>query len=248
MSAVCTDAGQTCIDTDVATPGTWVCSCVAPTKGTNGAQAPARCGTDECLAECATCAQGVCKEAGQDCFDPDLSVSSDWMCVCRGSTAKATGAAAVCGDAVVCTPLDRDACTAAEACVYDTSFGRCDFAKLNLTSAPLDNETNITNPNNAASVSSGEDDDCSFLECWWWLLLILLLLLSCSIIAAILLYRRHKKNEGWTQDNKYNRQFEQDGGKLDESEYGMVCTRHICTSGQPFPYPPPLSADGGKRL
>ena len=45
IAAVCTDVGQTCIDTDVVQDNTWVCLCVAPETGVNGIMGPAQCGS-----------------------------------------------------------------------------------------------------------------------------------------------------------------------------------------------------------
>ena len=97
IAKVCTDAKQTCVDTDKATPDTWMCSCVAPYSGANSVMAPATCTIDECVATCPTCAQNTCP-VGQTCKDSDTSSTSlnDWSCTCDVGTGTAAGAAAVC--------------------------------------------------------------------------------------------------------------------------------------------------------
>ena len=213
IAAVCIAVEQTCVDTDVAQDGTWVCSCVAPKTGTNGLMGPAECGIDECQAECKTCEQDVCKEAGQDCYDPDVTVEGDWMCACKGGTGdKITAAPAVC-TGVVCTTLGAQECTAAPECVYESYYGLCDYVR----GAP---EWNTTAP--ARPIGEGEDDDdCTFWECWWWLLL--LLLLSCCLLLAFLLFRfRQKQQQNDSDDNKWNKQFQAQIGD-DENDYGLVC-------------------------
>ena len=213
IAAVCIAVEQTCVDTDVAQDGTWVCSCVAPKTGTNGLMGPAECGIDECQAECKTCEQDVCKEAGQDCYDPDVTVEGNWMCACKGGTGnKTTTAPAVC-TGVVCATLGAEECTAAPECVYESYYGLCDYVR----SAP---EWNTTAP--ARPIGEGEDDDdCTFWECWWWLLL--LLLLCCCLLLAFLLFRcRQKQQQNDMDDDKWNKQFQ---AEVDDNEdgYGMVC-------------------------
>ena len=97
IAAVCTNVQQTCVDTDKATPDTWMCSCVAPYSGANSVMAPATCTIDECVATCPTCAQNTCP-VGQTCKDSDTSSTSlnDWSCTCDVGTGTAAGAAAVC--------------------------------------------------------------------------------------------------------------------------------------------------------
>ena len=236
VAAVCIAVEQTCVDTDVAQDGTWVCSCVAPKTGTNGLMGPAECGIDECQAECKTCEQGVCKEAGQDCYDPDVTVEGNWMCACKGGTAgnKTTMAPAVC-TGVVCATLGADECTAAPECVYESFYGLCDYVR----SAP---EWNTTAPVPARPIGEdGDDDDCTFWECWWWLLL--LLLLCCCLLLAFLLFRcRQKKQDNDMDDEKWNKQFQAEVDDNDDG-YGMVCREtHFPTP--PTHYIPPQSPQG----
>ena len=214
IAAVCIAVEQTCVDTDVAQDGTWVCSCVAPKTGTNGLMGPAECGIDECQAECKTCEQDVCKEAGQDCYDPDVTVEGDWMCACKGGTGnKTTNAAAVCSG-LVCATLGAEECTAAPECVYESYYGLCDYVR----SAP---EWNTTAPARPIGEGEGDDDDCTFWECWWWLLL--LLLLCCCLLLAFLLFRcRQKQQQNENDDEKWNKQFEAQVDD-DENNYAMVC-------------------------
>ena len=90
-AAVCTNAGQTCVDPNPAKDGDWECRCVSPQGGVHGKQAPATCTLDECSMTCQTCATRPgslaheCTSVGQDCVDPNTATSSfsDWSCVCR---------------------------------------------------------------------------------------------------------------------------------------------------------------------
>ena len=86
----CTNAGQYCFDPDTDSTGDWQCRCTEPATGTPGNQAVATCTLDECVLQCATCAdkadgQGhACRKEGQTCTDPSKLSSStgDWMCKC----------------------------------------------------------------------------------------------------------------------------------------------------------------------
>ena len=100
IAAVCTDAGQLCVDPEpFATKNNWLCECVPPATGANMAGAPTACVIDECTADCDTCQQSRCAAAGQTCKDPDTSATSlsDWTCTCTAPrTGVATAAVAEC--------------------------------------------------------------------------------------------------------------------------------------------------------
>ena len=93
--AVCAQAGQTCekkSDTE------FQCVCIAPYTGIPTVQLPAICELDECEATCATCEQDLCRLYGQECQDPDRTVSNNWMCMCLPPAVgrSATGTPAIC--------------------------------------------------------------------------------------------------------------------------------------------------------
>ena len=75
---VCTDAGQKCVDPDVAVDGNWQCECVLPKSGPRGNQTAAACVTDECTEHGATCTA-----AGQECVDTDKDKPDTWECRCK---------------------------------------------------------------------------------------------------------------------------------------------------------------------
>eukprot|EP01062_Namystynia_karyoxenos_P083753 TRINITY_DN96_c0_g1_i3.p1 TRINITY_DN96_c0_g1~~TRINITY_DN96_c0_g1_i3.p1 ORF type:complete len:5058 (+),score=1946.10 TRINITY_DN96_c0_g1_i3:478-15174(+) len=85
-NATCTAVGQTCSDpnTDLKVAGDWKCTCPPPSVGEQVAGA-ATCVLDECTTTCAGCENDLCKNATQDCVDPDTSPKStgDWKCVCK---------------------------------------------------------------------------------------------------------------------------------------------------------------------
>ena len=227
ISEVCTNAEQTCIDTDVAHVDTWVCSCVAPYTGLNGLMGPAKCGIDECRAECSHCEMGVCSDADQDCYDPDVTVESDWVCRCKGSGEESVAAAAVC-TGIVCATQDNEQCVEAPECVYDSFYGICSPVPFNGT-----NGTEM-----GAPVLDGDDDDCTFWECWWWLLL--LLLLCCCLLLAFLLFRcRQKQQQNDMDDDKWNKQFQANVDE-DDAAYGMVCLQLPTPPSRSPPLPQPL--------
>ena len=102
---VCTAAGQYCFDPDTDSTGDWQCRCTEPATGTPGSQAAATCLLDECVLQCATCAdkangQGhACRKQGQTCRDPSPSAADtgDWVCECAApSTGTMVAAAAEC--------------------------------------------------------------------------------------------------------------------------------------------------------
>ena len=211
---VCRDAEQTCIDTDVAADNTWVCSCVAPQTGYNGLMMPGKCGTNECTAECPSCAGDTCAKAGQDCYDPDVTALNDWECRCKGAQVgeAGTAAAAVC-TGVVCSSLLAETCAQEPECVYETYFGLCTDV-VHVYNATAENATL-----GAPDREGDSDDDCDdFFACWWWLLL--LLLLSCCLAAAFLLCRR-RQQENDADDEKWNKQFEAEVKDEQEQDYAM---------------------------
>ncbi|KAJ9437673.1 hypothetical protein DIPPA_70101b [Diplonema papillatum] len=83
ISTVCTAAGQVCKDQDAGKANDWECHCVSST-GAPGHQAMAVCELNECSTTCATCANGVCSAASQECVDPnhDAQSTRDWECRC----------------------------------------------------------------------------------------------------------------------------------------------------------------------
>ena len=84
----CQQVGQACFDPDVSVTGDWVCQCVAPAIGVSAHGGPASCTLDECLVQCATCADkgagNICSAAGQICAEGSTSPGDikDWRCVC----------------------------------------------------------------------------------------------------------------------------------------------------------------------
>ena len=96
-NVTCTTAGQTCNDPDRDVLDDWVCECTPPSVGmaVTGATATCVAPVDECAtpANNATCAQ-----AEQICFDPDKSLSGDWVCQCTPPSvgAPVNGSAATC--------------------------------------------------------------------------------------------------------------------------------------------------------
>ena len=102
---VCTKAGQYCFDPDTDKTGDWECRCTAPAVGTPKKGAVATCTLDECVEQCATCADKAdgkghtCRAKGQTCEDPDKSAAAtnNWVCTCAApAKGTATAAAAVC--------------------------------------------------------------------------------------------------------------------------------------------------------
>ncbi|KAJ9444039.1 Neurogenic locus Notch protein [Diplonema papillatum] len=94
----CALSGQTCVDDDKMTNGTWVCHCPMPANG-SALMAVSSCTLDECLKDCKHCENDTCASAKQDCTDPDtrLESSHDWFCECRfPGVGKATARAASC--------------------------------------------------------------------------------------------------------------------------------------------------------
>eukprot|EP01065_Artemidia_motanka_P053243 TRINITY_DN982_c0_g1_i7.p1 TRINITY_DN982_c0_g1~~TRINITY_DN982_c0_g1_i7.p1 ORF type:complete len:6026 (+),score=1628.42 TRINITY_DN982_c0_g1_i7:1604-18079(+) len=90
---VCTVRGQTCTDpnTSPASPGDWLCTCVAPATGSVSGAAAQCVYSGEC-----TVNAPVCEEVGQTCIDP-TSRSGDWQCVCvPPATGRSTLSTAVC--------------------------------------------------------------------------------------------------------------------------------------------------------
>ena len=88
----CTNAGQTCVDTDLLAVGTWTCTCKAPATG-DKQLGVAVCTLDECTVTT------VCTDQDQDCSDMDTAERSrdDWVCKCKlPLLGKATAAAAAC--------------------------------------------------------------------------------------------------------------------------------------------------------
>eukprot|EP01063_Lacrimia_lanifica_P007011 TRINITY_DN1443_c1_g1_i1.p1 TRINITY_DN1443_c1_g1~~TRINITY_DN1443_c1_g1_i1.p1 ORF type:complete len:1776 (+),score=379.94 TRINITY_DN1443_c1_g1_i1:151-5478(+) len=84
----CADAGQRCLDQDVAAEATldWLCRCYSHDGVGMQDTAPALCVFDECTAECPTCLSefgGGCG-ANQTCRDlaPYPQVLGDWACNC----------------------------------------------------------------------------------------------------------------------------------------------------------------------
>ena len=121
---VCTDAGQTCVDPDVATENDWMCICVAPQTGHAGLMEKGLCGVDECKATCPTCEAGVCGKAGQVCHDPDVSVEGNWVCKCAPPMIGAEGAqtpAAECRGKA-CPDYAHDDCDAEANCEWDETL------------------------------------------------------------------------------------------------------------------------------
>ncbi|KAJ9465537.1 hypothetical protein DIPPA_07103 [Diplonema papillatum] len=83
--ATCALAGQACIDPDFDKFGDWGCSCLHPLVGFGSGRVAEECAFDECEAECATCEDDLCSNAGQLCYDPVTTLENvgDWMCTCR---------------------------------------------------------------------------------------------------------------------------------------------------------------------
>ena len=91
--AVCSAAGQTCVDPDPNMLGDWTCVCLPGwTTVTPGNQVAAVCELDECTANCHTCNKLTCENAGQTCQDTDKSTTNTWECRC---TAPAVGSKAI---------------------------------------------------------------------------------------------------------------------------------------------------------
>ena len=78
---VCTDAGQKCVDPDTSTDGDWVCECVLPLTGPQGAQAPTACDEDECTVHAGACGPD------QVCRDEDKQTRGTWVCECAPPSA-----------------------------------------------------------------------------------------------------------------------------------------------------------------
>ena len=110
---VCTAAGQTCNDPNVAVVGDWECLCVAPQQGSR-VGGPAVCVYDECLEFWPTCSG-----AGQTCFDPNPTPTrrGDWVCNCvEPSQGSARAQAATCAHLGECV-ANHGVCTqAGQAC------------------------------------------------------------------------------------------------------------------------------------
>eukprot|EP01060_Flectonema_neradi_P034124 TRINITY_DN58_c0_g1_i1.p1 TRINITY_DN58_c0_g1~~TRINITY_DN58_c0_g1_i1.p1 ORF type:complete len:4215 (+),score=1091.97 TRINITY_DN58_c0_g1_i1:148-12792(+) len=89
-------AGQECHDPSSTTDNDWECRCLPPASGVMAGGPVPSCEVNECVATCATCAGTTCTDAGQDCFDPDHTVGSDWECRCKppqtGTAGKLTAA------------------------------------------------------------------------------------------------------------------------------------------------------------
>ena len=124
---VCTEAGQTCHDPDVSVTGDWICACVAPQSGPPGQQAKATCGTNECVAQCPTCSNGLCTQAEQLCVDPDFTVDLNWLCRCRApqTGADAVMAAATCAG-MVCEDHKTPPVCGMEGCMWVAGVGCMD--------------------------------------------------------------------------------------------------------------------------
>ena len=92
--SVCTNAGQTCADTDkdpLTGLNSWECRCIAPASGSK-LGAAAVCLINECDVH-----RSTCNGAGQDCVDDNTALTGDWRCVCRSpATGSATADAAKC--------------------------------------------------------------------------------------------------------------------------------------------------------
>eukprot|EP01059_Diplonema_ambulator_P033987 TRINITY_DN7402_c1_g1_i14.p1 TRINITY_DN7402_c1_g1~~TRINITY_DN7402_c1_g1_i14.p1 ORF type:complete len:6208 (+),score=1187.89 TRINITY_DN7402_c1_g1_i14:70-18693(+) len=116
-ATTCTNVGQTCHDpnTSPGKTGDWTCMCVAPSVGSATGKAAA-CSY---VGECAKFAS-ICTDVGQNCIDPDTSVSGDWHCECVAPfTGKARGRTAVC-DLDECLQ-HYDACNAGGQTCHDPS-------------------------------------------------------------------------------------------------------------------------------
>ena len=118
-AAVCTTAGQTCVDMDRSDTrlNDWMCVC--STGVGEGVTRAATCVVDECLA---VAAAEVCSDAGQLCYDPNPAADGldDWECRCPfPSVGTATKAAATCSFTGECaSPSVHRVCTeAGQTCV-----------------------------------------------------------------------------------------------------------------------------------
>ena len=88
VSEVCTTVGQTCWDPSPAL-GDWVCECVSPSVGARVQGGRAQCNINECTADCATCAKGICSRANQVCVDTNTDAQTGlntWECRCTAPT------------------------------------------------------------------------------------------------------------------------------------------------------------------
>ena len=79
-SAICTSAGQKCVDPNPSIDGDWYCACLSPTSGTRAVGKAAECTFDECDNH-----RWKCTDAGQLCVDTSPLTYNDWECVCAPS-------------------------------------------------------------------------------------------------------------------------------------------------------------------
>ena len=98
---VCGVAGQTCIDLDHSTVGSWECACPAPYSGSAAQAVAGSCTLNECTTKCAGCADrddgagNACAREDHTCIDPDHHTDGDWYCECTVGTGVAVGKAVV---------------------------------------------------------------------------------------------------------------------------------------------------------
>eukprot|EP01060_Flectonema_neradi_P011198 TRINITY_DN182_c0_g1_i1.p1 TRINITY_DN182_c0_g1~~TRINITY_DN182_c0_g1_i1.p1 ORF type:complete len:1186 (+),score=325.03 TRINITY_DN182_c0_g1_i1:1699-5256(+) len=156
--AGCTAVGQSCTDPnkDPCSPDDYVCECIPPTTvyppGTPPSQQPAECRLDECVATCPTCANDTCTSKGQECNDPNPTVThhSDWTCTCPPpSTGKATAAAADCklDECVVdCPTCEKDVCKDAGQTCLDPNTSADVKSDWMCICPPPSNKTNVGGP------------------------------------------------------------------------------------------------------
>eukprot|EP01063_Lacrimia_lanifica_P027693 TRINITY_DN3928_c0_g1_i1.p1 TRINITY_DN3928_c0_g1~~TRINITY_DN3928_c0_g1_i1.p1 ORF type:complete len:1904 (+),score=359.78 TRINITY_DN3928_c0_g1_i1:88-5799(+) len=120
----CAAAGQSCDDTNPATASRndWDCLCPPPSLGSTRGR-PAVCRLDECTTPCGDCENGACRDAGQDCIDPNTAASSarDWECQCR---APASGIPAVGMQAPTVCHINECVDTTCSGCAKGTCEGQ----------------------------------------------------------------------------------------------------------------------------
>eukprot|EP01063_Lacrimia_lanifica_P038067 TRINITY_DN7991_c0_g1_i1.p1 TRINITY_DN7991_c0_g1~~TRINITY_DN7991_c0_g1_i1.p1 ORF type:complete len:1356 (+),score=64.02 TRINITY_DN7991_c0_g1_i1:236-4069(+) len=127
----CSALGQTCTEPDDSQDSLedWYCSCVPPATGDTGLAQAAECVIDECEYTCASCEMDECSDAGQYCFDPDVSdqALNDWTCNCvppvEGSNVTGPADCDLDECTTGCITCANNTCSAASQNCTDPDFG-----------------------------------------------------------------------------------------------------------------------------
>eukprot|EP00754_Rhynchopus_humris_P019179 Rhum_TRINITY_DN14635_c7_g2::Rhum_TRINITY_DN14635_c7_g2_i1::g.105732::m.105732 len=130
VAITCSVKGQTCLDPDTMAANNWACACIPPQTGAPHVVGAASCELDECVHQCATCAEkahsvggevhNICTDAGQVCHDKDHAINklSDWVCECTPPSvgAPSIGKPATCELDECLVKANNNTCGANQAC------------------------------------------------------------------------------------------------------------------------------------